>query len=56
MEAKLRSILARPRNFLVKKVDAYLANMSWEGTWNAMAAHIQRANTKKCVMPLLRRA
>jgi glycosyltransferase involved in cell wall biosynthesis len=56
MEAKLRSILTRPRNFLVKKVDAYLANMSWEGTWNAMAAHIQRANTKKCVMPLLRRA
>jgi hypothetical protein len=56
MEAKLRSILTRPRNFLVKKVDAYLANMSWEETWNAMAAHIQRANTKKCVMPLLRRA
>ncbi|MER9184296.1 glycosyltransferase family 1 protein [Mesorhizobium sp. M0767] len=56
IEAKLRSILARPRDFLVEKADAYLADMSWEKTWNAMAAHIQRAQAMKSVVPLLRGA
>ncbi|RWP85736.1 MAG: glycosyltransferase family 1 protein, partial [Mesorhizobium sp.] len=32
IETKLRSLLSRPRNFLLKEVDAYLANMSWERT------------------------
>ncbi|TIX46192.1 MAG: glycosyltransferase family 1 protein [Mesorhizobium sp.] len=56
IEAKLRSILARPRDFLVTKADAYLADMSWEKTWNAMSAHIQRAHAMKSVVPFLRRA
>ncbi|WP_376703389.1 glycosyltransferase [Mesorhizobium sp. ISC25] len=56
IEAKLRCILARPRDFLVKKADAYLADMSWEKTWSAMAAHIERAHAMKSVVPFLRRA
>ncbi|MER9616451.1 glycosyltransferase family 1 protein [Mesorhizobium sp. M0207] len=56
IEAKLRSILAHPRDFLVKKADAYLADMSWEKTWSAMAAHIERAHAMKSVVPFLRRA
>ncbi|MER8710080.1 glycosyltransferase [Mesorhizobium sp. M1088] len=56
IEAKLRSILARPRDSLVTKADAYLADMSWEKTWNAMSAHIQRAQAMKSVVAFLRRA
>ncbi|CAH2395395.1 glycosyltransferase [Mesorhizobium ventifaucium] len=56
LEPKLRSVLSRPRDFLLKKVDAYLANMSWERTWEAMAAHIQRAYAMKSIVPLRRRA
>jgi glycosyltransferase involved in cell wall biosynthesis len=56
IETKLRSVLTRPRDFLLKEVDTYLANMSWERTWDAMAAHIQRAYAVKRVVPLRRRA
>ncbi|SIT59599.1 Glycosyl transferase [Mesorhizobium prunaredense] len=56
IETKLRSVLSRPRNFLLKEVDAYLANMSWERTWEAMAAHIQRAYAMKSIVPLRRGA
>jgi glycosyltransferase involved in cell wall biosynthesis len=56
LETKLRSVLSRPRDFLLKEVDAYLANMSWERTWDAMAAHIQRAYAMKSIVPLRRRA
>jgi glycosyltransferase involved in cell wall biosynthesis len=56
IETKLRSLLSRPRNFLLKEVDAYLANMSWERTWDAMAAHIQRAYAMKSIVPLRRGA
>ncbi|MET3577550.1 glycosyltransferase involved in cell wall biosynthesis [Mesorhizobium robiniae] len=56
LETKLRSVLSRPRDFLLKEVDAYLANMSWERTWDAMAAHIQCAYSMKSIVPLRRRA
>ncbi|TIQ16666.1 MAG: glycosyltransferase family 1 protein, partial [Mesorhizobium sp.] len=56
LETKLRTVLSRPRDFLLKQVDAYLANMSWERTWEAMDAHIQRAYAMKSIVPLRRRA
>jgi glycosyltransferase involved in cell wall biosynthesis len=56
VEAKLRHVLARPRSFLWEEVDAYLANVSWEKTWSAMAGHIQCARDTKIVVPLLRSA
>ncbi|MER8633975.1 glycosyltransferase [Mesorhizobium opportunistum] len=56
LEIKLRSVLSRPHQTLWPQVDAYLANMSWEKTWNAMAAHIERAHQGKKVVPLRRSA
>jgi glycosyltransferase involved in cell wall biosynthesis len=56
LEVKLRSVLAQPRHTLLQRVDAYLADMSWEKTWNAMAAHIERAYQRKKVVPLRRSA
>jgi glycosyltransferase involved in cell wall biosynthesis len=56
LESKLRSVLARPRQPLLQQVDAYLADMSWEKTWNAMAAHIECAYQRKKVVPLRRSA
>ncbi|MBZ9798938.1 glycosyltransferase [Mesorhizobium sp. ES1-4] len=56
LEAKLRSALSRPRRMLLQEVDVYLADSSWERTWNAMAAHIERAHERKKVVPLRRSA
>lgn len=56
LEIKLRSVLSRPRQMLLQQVDAYLADMSWERTWSAMAAHIERAYQRKKVVPLRRSA
>ncbi|MGX8008980.1 glycosyltransferase family 1 protein [Mesorhizobium sp. ORM8.1] len=56
LEIKLRSVLTRPRQPLLQQVDAYLADMSWEKTWNAMAAHIECAYQRKKVVPLRRSA
>ncbi|MER9502733.1 glycosyltransferase family 1 protein, partial [Mesorhizobium sp. M0587] len=56
LQIKLRSVLLRPRQMLLQQVDAYLADMSWERTWNAMAAHIERAYQRKKVVPLRRSA
>lgn len=55
-ELKLRSLLARPRDALLKRVDAYLMDMSWENTWIAMAGHIQRVRSTKNVLPFRRSA
>ncbi|RUW61235.1 glycosyltransferase [Mesorhizobium sp. M7A.F.Ca.US.008.03.1.1] len=56
LETKLRSILSRPRETFLPQVDAYLADMSWEKTWSAMTAHIERAYQAKKVIPLRRSA
>jgi hypothetical protein len=56
VEAKLRSVLARPRDLLLTQVDAYLIDMSWEKTWVAMAGHIQHARQTKNVLPFRRSA
>ncbi|MFA6154203.1 glycosyltransferase family 1 protein [Mesorhizobium sp.] len=56
VEAKLRSLLARPRDALLARVDAYLAGMSWESTWAAMAGHIQRARSTSNVLQFRRSA
>ncbi len=55
-EAKLRALLVRPRNSLLKAVDAYLMDMSWENTWTAMAGHIQRVRSTKNVVQFRRSA
>lgn len=51
-EAKLRRALLRPRKEWLDKVDAYLANTSWDGTWDAMAGHIQAAAMIKSALLL----
>ncbi|MFK0692820.1 glycosyltransferase family 1 protein [Mesorhizobium sp. IMUNJ 23033] len=56
VEAKLRSVLARPRDCLLMQIDAYLLDMSWEKTWSAMAVHIQRARSTRNILPFRRRA
>ncbi|WP_192180672.1 glycosyltransferase [Mesorhizobium amorphae] len=56
VEAKLRSVLARPRDCLLRQIDAYLLDMSWEKTWSAMAVHIQRARSTRNILPFRRRA
>ncbi|RWB73920.1 MAG: glycosyltransferase family 1 protein [Mesorhizobium sp.] len=56
IEAKLRSALAQPREMRLPAVDAYLANMSWQRTWDAMAAHIRKASASKKVVPFRRSA
>lgn len=56
VEAKLRSLLSRPRDALLEEVDAYLVDMSWENTWVAMAGHIQRARSTRNVLPFRRSA
>lgn len=56
VEAKLRSLLARPRDSALAQVDAFLIDMSWENTWIAMAGHIQRARAAKNVLPFRRSA
>jgi glycosyltransferase involved in cell wall biosynthesis len=56
IEPKLRSVLAQPRNMRLAAVDAYLANMSWQRTWEAMAAHIKKASAGKKVVPFRRSA
>lgn len=42
IETKIREALGNPKDLLRKSVDAYLATMSWDQTWNAMSAHIAR--------------
>lgn len=56
VEMMLRSVLEQPRSLRLGKVDAYLADMSWEKTWNAMSAHVERAHASKIVVPLRRKA
>jgi glycosyltransferase involved in cell wall biosynthesis len=56
MEARLRAALAQPRDMLLPAVDAYLATMSWQQTWEAMSAHIKKASTSKKVVPFRRSA
>lgn len=56
VQAKLRSVLARPRDCLLTQIDAYLLDMSWEKTWSAMAVHIQRARSTRNMLPFRRRA
>jgi len=49
---RLRSALASPREALISKVDAFLATMSWDATWEAMASHLSRAAALNSVVPL----
>ena len=56
VEVRLRAILRQPRERRWSKVDAYLAKMSWEQTWEAMAGHLQRISAMKTVVPLRRGA
>jgi len=50
--AALHSLLSEPRDEHLARVDAYLATMSWDQTWNAMAALMARAEAMKSVIPL----
>jgi glycosyltransferase involved in cell wall biosynthesis len=56
LEPTLRSVLNRPRDLRLAETDAYLATMSWERTWEAMAAHIQQAYARRTVVPFRKRA
>jgi glycosyltransferase involved in cell wall biosynthesis len=56
VEDKLRALLVRPRDSLLKAVDAYLMDMSWENTWIAMAGHIQRVRSTRNVLRFRRSA
>lgn len=51
-EAKLRRALLRPRKEWLAKVDTYLASMSWDGTWDSMARHIQAVAMMKSALLL----
>ncbi len=42
IEEKIREALGNPKDLLRNSVDAYLANMSWDQTWSAMATHLSR--------------
>lgn len=42
IEEKLRDALGNPKDLLRNSVDAYLATMSWDQTWNGMSAHLSR--------------
>lgn len=42
IEEKLREALGNPKDLLRRQADAHLATMSWDQTWNAMAAHMAR--------------
>ncbi|MFN4141833.1 glycosyltransferase family 1 protein [Aestuariivirga sp.] len=44
VEEKIREALGNPKDLLRNSVDAYLATMSWDQTWNAMAGHIARVS------------
>ena len=52
IEAKLRAALARPRHSLLRGIDEYLSDMSWDKTWSAMADHVARAAAMKSIVPL----
>jgi glycosyltransferase involved in cell wall biosynthesis len=56
VEAKLRRFLGRGRHYRLVEVDAYLEDMSWSKTWQAMVHHIERAYATKNVIPFRRRA
>ncbi|RUW53363.1 MULTISPECIES: glycosyltransferase family 1 protein [unclassified Mesorhizobium] len=55
-EVKIRSVLARPRDSWLSRVDAYLVDMSWEKTWVAMAGHLEHAHSRKNVVAFRRSA
>jgi glycosyltransferase involved in cell wall biosynthesis len=42
IEEKIREALGNPKDLLWTSVDAYLATMSWDQTWNGMSAHLAR--------------
>lgn len=42
IEEKISEALANPRDLLRKTVDAHLATMSWDQTWNGMSSHLAR--------------
>jgi glycosyltransferase involved in cell wall biosynthesis len=52
VETKLRAALDRPRDDLKRKVDAYLANMSWDRTWSAMSDLMARASAMESMTRL----
>jgi glycosyltransferase involved in cell wall biosynthesis len=49
---KLTEALGNPKDLLWKSVDAYLATMSWDQTWNAMSNHIAKVSTLRNTAPL----
>jgi glycosyltransferase involved in cell wall biosynthesis len=44
IEDKIREALGNPKDLLRNSVDAYLATMSWDQTWNAMSAQMARVS------------
>lgn len=42
IEEKIREALGNPKDLLRKSVDAYLATMSWDQTWNGMSTYMAR--------------
>ena len=47
IEEKIREALGNPKDLLRKSVDAYLATMSWDQTWNGMSGHMARASRSR---------
>lgn len=52
IEDKIREALGNPKDLLRRTVDAYLAGMSWNQTWNAMSAHLSRVSRPGLEAPL----
>lgn len=52
VEEKIREALGNPKDLLRKSVDAYLATMSWDQTWNGMSAHMARVAKPKAARVL----
>ena len=44
IEEKIREALGNPKDLLRNSVDAYLATMSWDQTWNGMSAQMARVS------------
>jgi len=52
IEEKIREALGNPKDLLRRTVDAYLATMSWDQTWNGMAAHMARVSRPRAGVSL----
>jgi glycosyltransferase involved in cell wall biosynthesis len=52
IEEKIREALGNPKDLLRRSVDAYLATMSWDQTWNGMSGQMARVAKPKAARVL----